>query len=316
MKQKYLDAYTDYINNPFLTLEDACIKHGFCRSAFHQAIRKEGLVLPKKVFKTTCPKEKLQRALDLYRSGMSIQKISSSLGMTDKTLSKYLKYKEEPIRDVKARTKDLSADYNYFETIDSEDKAYWYGFIMADGCVINKKSYRLSIELNEIDIKHLEKFKCSIKSNHPIKHRKNRPTVTLTINSKKIVSDLCKLGCVPNKTENGWLALNQIEQKYWKDILRGYLDGDGFIDKQKYRIIYTIKKLQIAQAIEESFKQNKIKSTIKHDKQYCRLNIENRTDFYHTLHYLYDNATIYLDRKYQIYLSRIDNMSPLTEMPK
>lgn len=37
---------------------------------------------------------------------------------------------------------------NYFEKIDSENKAYWIGFISADGNVYKNK---LSIELNNKD---------------------------------------------------------------------------------------------------------------------------------------------------------------------
>jgi len=31
--------------------------------------------------------------------------------------------------------KGRSYNINYFENIDSEDKAYWLGFIQADGCL-------------------------------------------------------------------------------------------------------------------------------------------------------------------------------------
>lgn len=59
-------------------------------------------------------------------------------------------------------------DRNYFETINSEEKAYWLGFIAADGNVA-KKMNSMRINLNEIDRKHLEKFRESIKGNQPIK---------------------------------------------------------------------------------------------------------------------------------------------------
>ena len=50
---------------------------------------------------------------------------------------------------------------NYFEVIDSEDKAYWLGFISADGCVAKSSkynSYRLQIAISSIDSDHLNKF--------------------------------------------------------------------------------------------------------------------------------------------------------------
>ena len=37
---------------------------------------------------------------------------------------------------------------NYFENIDTEDKAYFLGFICSDGCIENnKKTYRYQVTL-------------------------------------------------------------------------------------------------------------------------------------------------------------------------
>lgn len=64
-------------------------------------------------------------------------------------------------------------NYTFFDSIDCEEKAYWLGFILADGCVRTKKRTQtlqsgevstikkgsgLEICLQEKDKKHLEKF--------------------------------------------------------------------------------------------------------------------------------------------------------------
>ena len=47
----------------------------------------------------------------------------------------------------------------YFKNIDTEEKAYWLGFIYADGYIIkSEKNYELGIELNYKDVEHLNKF--------------------------------------------------------------------------------------------------------------------------------------------------------------
>lgn len=60
---------------------------------------------------------------------------------------------------------DTDVDRHYFDTIDNENKAYWLGFIYADGWVSsNGRSYEVGIELGAKDIIHLEKFKKCINS--------------------------------------------------------------------------------------------------------------------------------------------------------
>jgi DNA-binding transcriptional regulator WhiA len=318
MLQKYLNAYTDYVNDPFINIDETCKKYGFHKTSFYRALKKEGLSLPIKQFSTTCNKERLDEAVKLYRQGKSIKKIVEELHMGEKTLSKYLHYIREDIREYHIPTKGLTVNQDYFEEILSEHQAYWYGFIMADGSVIATKEYgyRLSIELNEIDRNHLEKFKTDIGSNHLIHTRKNKPMVFIAINNKKLVSDLQKIGCTQNKTNIGWIAFDKIDTKYWKDILRGFLDGDGFIDKKRYRIIYTIKQESVAKSVVNAFLKLNIVAKSMQDKSYYRVTIEQKENFYNALHILYDAATIYLNRKYETYLSRINNMPSLMETSK
>ena len=74
-----------------------------------------------------------------------------------------------------------SLDENYFKVIDTEDKAYWLGFLYADGSITrfyktDKKtgekvirSLSLELGLQSGDKHHLEKFLESIKCNVPFK---------------------------------------------------------------------------------------------------------------------------------------------------
>ena len=68
-------------------------------------------------------------------------------------------------RDDKHKSK-YYLNERYFEYIDSEEKAYWLGFLFADGFV-NKDSY-VGIALQSSDYHHLEKFRDCIHSNHII----------------------------------------------------------------------------------------------------------------------------------------------------
>lgn len=310
MQQKYLNAYTEYVNSTFSTIDEICHKHGFCKSSFYRALKQENLELPKKHFFTTCDKDKIELAEKMYIQGKSIKTIALELRMSEKTISKYLNFKQIKIRGYHPQQKNLTHNTTFFETIDTEEKAYWLGFIFADGSVAVSPSCRLCIELNQVDVNHLEKFKKSIESNHLLKYRKNRNTVSVSICGKKIVEDLMKYGCIPNKTNLGFIDEDKIPHDLISHFLRGYLDGDGFIDSKRYRIVYTIKLLNIAESIQKLFSIFNIESKIVKEKHYYRLNIETKENYYNALSFLYENANIFLDRKYETYKQRIECYSP------
>jgi hypothetical protein len=119
---------------------------------------------------------------------------------------------------------------NYFETIDSEDKAYFLGFIFADGCITNdvkKYRYQLTIKLHNKDFSILERFIKSIDGEMGIWKNKKREMCEVFLSGKKIINDLQTLGVVQNKTF--LVKYPQIDEKFERHFLRGYFDGDGCI---------------------------------------------------------------------------------------
>ena len=119
---------------------------------------------------------------------------------------------------------------NYFEKIDSEDKAYFLGLICADGCIINnQKTYRYQVvlKLHIKDIEILQTFiKCIVGKMELWKHGQ-RDMVELKLSGKKMVNDLFNLGITENKTF--FLKYPNISEYFERHFLRGYFDGDGCI---------------------------------------------------------------------------------------
>jgi intein/homing endonuclease len=119
------------------------------------------------------------------------------------------------------------SNVNVFDIIDSEDKAYWLGFLYADGAVAkNDRVLELSLKLS--DKEHLEKFKKFLNSDIEVKTDSFR--CRFSIGSKKLCSSLIKLGCVNKKS----LILQfpteqQVPKELQKHFIRGYFDGDGCI---------------------------------------------------------------------------------------
>ena len=209
----------------------------------------------------------------------------------------------------------------YFENIDSEEKAYWLGFIAADGCVYkNKQSYRLQINLKGSDIDHLKKFQKAICSDYKITEKKvgkaQSNTCQLKINSTKMCNDLIKNNIIERKSiifEPPILNKNLMNH-----FIRGYFDGDGWItsykrkDSNGYRnevgiiggkkaLNYFIDFLPKGFSKYEKYKDDKI----------IQISGSSIKTISETYNYLYKNATIFLDRKKNVFENI---MSRLTEM--
>lgn len=126
---------------------------------------------------------------------------------------------------------------DYFKKIDTAEKAYWLGFLYADGCITRfyrnekLKSMSLELTLKDEDYEHLIKFNKALESNVPIQHRVisgKYKADRIAINSTKMCRDLIKLGCTPTKSLTlEFPSYNIVPIEFTKDFIRGYFDGDG-----------------------------------------------------------------------------------------
>jgi hypothetical protein len=138
-----------------------------------------------------------------------------------------------------------SYNANYFKSIDNEEKAYWLGFLYADGCIneiIKRgklKGYVLEISLAIIDYPHLEKFLKCIHGNSPIKIKHNKigdkvyESCRISVCSTEMCRDLMKLGCIPRKSLTIEFPYNKMSSDLYKHFIRGYFDGDGCVSFYK-----------------------------------------------------------------------------------
>ena len=204
-------------------------------------------------------------------------------------------------------------DEFYFNKIDTEEKAYWLGFLYADGCV-HSNNYEISVNIT--DKEHIEKFKAAIKAfNHNIteiqdKRFQNAKTLyQFSIRDKQLHQDLIKWGCIPQKS----LLINKIPnipRDYISHFLRGYFDGDGSLHylrgTNNYRISFVGTK-DFLNDIQKELQTNvSLQSNIA-GKAYV-LQIAGRRQIERILNYLYNNSkeNNRLNRKYQKYLDCLD----------
>lgn len=203
--------------------------------------------------------------------------------------------------------KDLyNVNHDYFEEINSFDKAYWLGFFYADGCVCYDKS---CLELKDKD--HVVKFQEAIQSegysiHTRIDKRFDPPCVTysLQVKSPKMVSDLKKWRCVSQKS----LKIDSfpdIDFSLYSHFIRGYFDGDGCLSYVKtenhYRIDF-VGQEKFLQRI-QSFFGNSSKITKCGKANAYRFGCGGQFMCEHYLDLIYQDSTesTRLTRKYELY---------------
>lgn len=125
----------------------------------------------------------------------------------------------------------INYNRNIFNKIDSEEKAYWLGFIVADG-YLNINKHMLRIKLGNRDRSHLIKFIKFIGGNEEmlkseIHSETGNENFYVSLYSKEVMNDLLSLGI--EQAKSGKEKVCNIDKKYYRDFIRGLWDGDGFI---------------------------------------------------------------------------------------
>lgn len=202
------------------------------------------------------------------------------------------------------------ADHEFFGR-DNEKSFYWAGFFGAD-VNINKDKPRIDLRLATKDREHLEKFKSNIKTNAPIYNMvriDERPAFktkiyyssNISFTSKQCIADLAKFNVVPAKTHiytiPDWIENHPLCHHF----LRGLIDGDGWIKHQKVGLCGTYNCVTKAREIIA----NKCDINIEKihlelfEKHVPRINIYEKPLRKIAVDYLYKDATVWLDRKYE-----------------
>lgn len=249
-------------------------------------------------------KEIIQKYLD----GTSSEKIASEYNMNGSTVCRILKRNGHEIRPSELNKRKYKIKFDWLDEINTEEKAYWYGFMLADGNVHNTLN-SFKIVAHNKDLYILKRFgELIFDGDYPL--YEDDPYSTLNITCKKMAHRLNELGCMPNKGFQckfpDWLNLD-----LRRHCIRGLIDGDGCIykneDKNRFIVILT-GNCFICKSVAEILKEQGIfnpsfqKIESKNSENGMELRINSRYDVYKTLNYIYKDSTIHLTRKYDKYL--------------
>lgn len=241
-----------------------------------------------------------EQIVRVYLLGNSVDAVSAQTGVPRGTVYNCLRLRGI-IRSNKINSRKYAVNHNFFESIDSEQQAYWLGFIQTDG-YITSTGNKIGIALASRDSDHLEKFKRDVEATYPIKEYmasgySNGVYSRILMTSEKMWQDLVNLGIYPNKTKN--TRPIPVDKKLEGHYVRGLMDGDGSIKKSKvarsgYRGDFVSAQKCMAQYIADTLGKGVVRLDQTKMVWYSEFTLTEKN-----LEYLYEEATVYLSRKHR-----------------
>lgn len=257
-----------------------------------------------------------KKAEELFLNGETYASIARLINVDRKRVSYWIRkngHQTDPkrIRNKKTVSRKYKFEEAIFEKIDTEEKAYWLGFLYADGNVSEYKN-DISVSLAEKDIEHVMKLKKFIKSDAPIKIKRKKfkdkiyISYSLTFTSKKTKQDLIDKGCVPRKSNIlVFPNNNQVPSDLLNHFIRGYFDGDGSVTHANKGRQISVEILGTKDFIESLIEWSGINVNIhsfKHSPTTYRVQyFGGKANSF--LEKIYHNSTVNLERKYNRYVN-------------
>ena len=249
-----------------------------------------------------------QKVITDYQNGLSMVKIADQYQCKTHHIDWILRKHDIKKRSNKENSRRFHCNHRFFETIDSEEKAYWLGFFAADGYV-TKRGY-VGVTLSSVDKAHLEKLNVALESTYPVNayrvngYRKDTMSARLLLSSKEMKDDLLLHGITENKTLT--LQFPDLPEDMIRHFVRGYFDGDGSWSYHKSTNQYQFKVVgtkEILTGILESigFQNHKLYKRRPEHTNTFYISIGGNKQVLSIMEYLYTDATVYLERKYEKY---------------
>ena len=195
-------------------------------------------------------------------------------------------------------------DYRYFELIDSEEKAYWLGYLFGDGWIYERDN---GVGICSKDFEQIEKFKNSINATNPIRSaiKDGKEYYSLLLSKRETINDVKNLGMHQYKGLTIEFPYKHLKKELYKPFIRGLFDSDGSIFKGSdniWKIAYG-KTKELCDSVQNIiFGKIEYKLQTKNENiNYWQFQVVKKDNVDKFLQYIYEDANIFLDRKYNLY---------------
>lgn len=273
----------------------------------YRLLREKGVLRDTARARLGAERRDLYRAIveSRYAEGQSQTVIARELGVSLPFVNKLLGDKG------RGRRRRYTLREDAFSSVRNEETAYWLGFIAADGTCTGVDLY---LRLAAKDVVVLERFRNFLGSNAPITEYRSgglgeTPAVRLGIHSGRIGSDLLRLGITHSKSYTLTFPTNeQVPPDVLRHFIRGYFDGDGSLsvwtagNGQECSLFSVCgtegfltdlqSHLERCLGLRHTRLSRNLRSVNMHELRYGSWN-----DLKKIKSYLYDGATVWLERK-------------------
>ena len=272
----------------------------------------------------------IENIIALYLSGESSVSIGKKYNTTHKPILKIL-HKNNIVIDSSLSHRKYALNEEFFDQINTQEKAYILGLLYSDGSNNPDKS-TIAISLQEEDKEILEQIRKIINSEKPLEYIDNsnkhdfgysyKNQYRLLMCSKHMCESLSSLGVVKNKS----LIIsfpNFLSDSLLPHFIRGVFDGDGSI-YQAYRnennlpIVVTITAtndfcLKLKSIVQDTLSINGgVYEASCHNGITKVFSLSGRNVCKVFLDWIYKDATIYMQRKHDRYVKYYDINNSLT----
>ena len=252
-----------------------------------------------------------EEIIELYKNGMCLEDVSELYKCSIPAIRLLLVRNGFERRSIEIATRRYDLNTSYFDKIDTEEKAYFLGWLWTDGHNQENVS-TVSLELQERDKCILEMFGKSVDANYPIRSRKRitkngkeTTMVRLDLCSKTFSQTLSRYGMVSHKTYSIGFPFEIVPSSLYPHFIRGCFDGDGsygfYPDANKKfscvmygqnPLLLGMQKILLDNGVITYFIPSKGKN-----KPCATLTISKQSSFCEFVDYVFKNYTICLERK-------------------
>ncbi len=256
--------------------------------------------------------------ISMFTNDIKIKEIGTKFGFHTDSIRKFLKRNGYETPNSTEANRKYPVNHNYFNKINTEEKAYILGFLYADG-YINHKRNLIQLNLQEKDKAILIKINNLIQPQKPLtfiasnKYNKNKHInvqngFRMEIASKEMTKDLLNLGCVPKKTY--FLKFpkeNMIPAYLFHHFIRGFFDGDGciclfYVKNKPVSIVNFIGTKIFCQGLSNFLNKTinikcKVNESPRYAKEIGGIMFGGTRQILKFFNLIYKNATIFLNRK-------------------